>query len=63
MNRTADSAPLDVTILVWVRDRDIRTGKPIGWRMGRQSYGRLYAEGMNGNWDITYWHPLPEDPK
>jgi hypothetical protein len=66
VERTADNAPEGAPILVWVRDIETKTGKPTGWRMGRVWKGRdglpskLYADGYNGDWDIPYWHPLPE---
>lgn len=67
MSRTAETAPVDVPILVWVADINHSTGNPVGWRMGRCNTfrgkdPRLYGEGLNGNWNIPYWHPLPDDP-
>lgn len=64
---TAETAPLDTPILVWVADIDVKTGRPVGWRMGkcwnwRGSDPQLYGEGLNGNWHIPYWAPLPPDP-
>lgn len=65
---TAETAPTDRPILVWVRDKAVASDKPNGWRMGRCSgYGslpkKLYADGFNGDWDIPYWHPLPSNPE
>lgn len=66
--RTAANAPLKTDILVWVADIDWQTGKPYGWRMGK-AYGgdglppELKGDGLNGYWNIPYWHPLPPDPK
>lgn len=65
---TVETAPTNTPILVWVADIDVQTGRSIGWRMGkcwtwRGSDPKLYADGMNGDWHIPYWHPLPEDPK
>lgn len=63
--RTADTAPVDTPILVWVGDKSELTGKPVGWRMGKcwRWHGadpQLYGDGLNGSWDIRYWHPLPD---
>lgn len=63
-NRDASTAPTDTPILVWVRDPSPRFQ---GWKMGRcVKHGslppKLLADGFNGDWDIPYWHPLPQTP-
>ncbi len=65
-DNTAENAPKDQPILVWVRDKTSWSNKPEGWKMGRCVHykgcdPRLLADGFNGDWDIPYWHPLPDD--
>lgn len=65
--RTAESAPSDTPILVWVRGAN-KDGTG-AWKMGRVSRDRsglpdeLTAEGFNGKWDIPFWAPLPPKPE
>lgn len=61
-------APLNIPGLVWIHEQGAdQPGRPIGWRPGRVTeYNGLprkaIAEGFNGAWHITHWHPLPDDP-
>jgi hypothetical protein len=63
---TADSAPSDRPILVWVRDAN-RDGTG-AWKPGRVWKGdglpaTLAADGYNGNgWDVPTWTEYPEKP-
>lgn len=64
--QTAETAPLDRPILVWVRgvSKDRVRG---GWRAGR-CHGedglpkKLFADGYNGDWEIPYWMDYPPPP-
>jgi hypothetical protein len=64
--KTADTAPADTPILVWVRD--IGKKGEGEWRLGRAYHGEglpseLRADCCHGNWVIPYWHPLPHPPE
>jgi|GEM_PF-4743513 len=64
---TADNAPTDRPILVWVREAN-RDGTG-AWRPGRawKAEGtlppRLIAEGYNGDWSIPTWTEFPPAPE
>jgi len=59
---TAETAPSNTLILVWVRGIS-KDGKG-EWRVGRVHRGdglpdQLAADGCHGDWDIPFWAPLP----
>lgn len=66
MPYTAETAPANTPILVWVRR--VTEDRKGAWRMGRVVRGdglpdQLYADGCNGPWEVPYWHPLPPAPE
>ena len=64
--RTAETAPKDTPILVWVRRAE--KDKSGAWKMGKVLHGygmpdELRADGFSGPWDIPFWAPLPDEPE
>lgn len=64
---TADNAPTDRPILVWVREAN-RDGSG-AWRHGRAFPATdglpamLTADGHNGDWSIPTWTDYPPKPE
>lgn len=64
--RTAKSAPLNTPILVWVRGAGMKGEGQ--WCPGRVARGdglpdELKSDFHNGDWDIPFWSPYPDNPE